>query len=86
MGDICDTVDALLDPSGEDYNLLTSDEKEAKDKSRVSYTDDDKMILRQFEVRVQQRLQKCSQSFFRIGGMLHHMFCLRLEWLFSRPL
>ena len=49
MGDICDTVDALLDPSGDDYNLLTSDEKESEDKSRVSYTDDDKMILRQFE-------------------------------------
>ena len=49
MGDICDTVDALLDPSGDDYNLLTSDEKESEDKSRVSYTDDDKMILWQFE-------------------------------------
>ena len=49
MGDVCDTVDALLDPSGDDYNLLTSDEKESKDKSRVSYTDDDKMILWQFE-------------------------------------
>ena len=49
MGDICDTVDALLDPSGDDYNLLTSDEKESEDKSCVSYTDDDKTILRQFE-------------------------------------
>ncbi len=49
MGDICDTVDALLDPSGDDYNLLTSDEKDSEDKSRVSYTDEDKMILRQFE-------------------------------------
>ncbi len=49
MGDICDTVDALLSPSGDDYNLLTSDEKEFEDKSHVSYTDDDKMILQPFE-------------------------------------
>jgi hypothetical protein len=49
MGDICDTVDALLDPSGDDYSLLTSDKKVFGDVSCLSYTDDDKMILRQFE-------------------------------------
>jgi hypothetical protein len=45
MGDICDTVDALLDPSGDDYSLLTSDEKAFGDISHLSYTDDDTMIL-----------------------------------------
>ena len=45
MGDICDKVDALLDPNGDDYNQLTTDEKECKDTSCLSYTDDDKMIL-----------------------------------------
>jgi hypothetical protein len=49
MGDICDTVDALLDPSGDDYSLLTSDKEEFGDISHLSYTDDDKMILQQFE-------------------------------------
>jgi hypothetical protein len=45
MGDICDTVDTLLDPSGDDYSLLTSDEKAFGDISHLSYTDNDKMIL-----------------------------------------
>ncbi len=49
MGDICDTVDALHDHSGDDYSLLTSEEKASCDTSRLSYTDDDKMILWQFE-------------------------------------
>jgi hypothetical protein len=44
-GDISDTVDALLDPSGDDYSLLTSDKKACGDISHLSYTDDDKMIL-----------------------------------------
>ncbi len=45
MGDICDTVDALLDPSGDDYSLLTCDKKVFGDVSHLSYTDDDKIIL-----------------------------------------
>jgi hypothetical protein len=45
MGDIYDTVVALLDSSGDDYSLLTSDKKAFGDISRLSYTDDDKMIL-----------------------------------------
>jgi hypothetical protein len=49
MGDICDTVDALLDPSEDDYSLLTSEEKTSGDMSHLSYTDDDKMISWQFE-------------------------------------
>ncbi len=40
MGDICDTVDALLDASGDDSKLLTSNEKECEDTSRLSYTND----------------------------------------------
>jgi hypothetical protein len=45
MGDICDTVNALLDTSGNDYSLLTSDKKAFGDISHLSYTDDDKIIL-----------------------------------------
>ena len=44
MDDICDTVDALLEPNGDDCNLLTTDEKETGDKSRLSYTGDNKKI------------------------------------------
>jgi hypothetical protein len=42
MADICDTVDALLEPNGDDYNLLTSNEKATGDTSHLSYTEDDK--------------------------------------------
>ncbi len=49
MADICDTVDALLEPNGDNYNLLTSDEKATNDTSCLSYTEDDKKILWQFE-------------------------------------
>ena len=49
MADICDTVDALLEPNGDDYNLLTSNEKATGDTSHLSYTKDDKKILWQFE-------------------------------------
>jgi hypothetical protein len=49
MADICDTVDALLEPNGDNYNLLTSDEKATGDTSHLSYTEDDKKILWQFE-------------------------------------
>ena len=45
MGDICDTVDVLIDPSGDDCSLLTSDKKAFGGISHLSYTDDDKMIL-----------------------------------------
>jgi hypothetical protein len=41
MGDICDTVDALPDPSGDDYSLLTSDKKAFGGISHLSYTDND---------------------------------------------
>ncbi len=52
MVDICDTVDALLDPSGDDYSLVTSEEKASGDMSPLSYADDDKTILWQFEAAV----------------------------------
>ena len=44
MADICDTVYALLEPE-DDYNPLTTDEKEPGDKSHLSYTEDNKKIL-----------------------------------------
>jgi hypothetical protein len=85
LGDIGDTVDALLDPCGDVYSLLTSEEKASGDTSRLSYT---LMMIKRFFVglRAQPPLQKCSQSFFMIEGMLHPLFCLRPEWLFSQPL
>jgi hypothetical protein len=49
MADICDTVDDLLEPNGDDYNLLTRDEKSNGETNRLPYTKDDKKILRQFE-------------------------------------
>jgi hypothetical protein len=49
MGDVCETNFKLLGPGGDDRNLLTPAEAAAKDYSRLTYTDLDKMILHQFE-------------------------------------
>ncbi len=49
MGDVCETNVKLLGPGGDDCNLLNPARAAAKDYSRLTYTDFDKMILRQFE-------------------------------------
>jgi hypothetical protein len=49
MGDMCTTLEMLLEPNGDDHDLLTADEKETENYDRLCYTDDDKMVLRQFE-------------------------------------
>ena len=49
MGDICETNKILLWPSGDDYNLLTPQEKNSNDLSRLTYTEKDKTIIRQYE-------------------------------------
>jgi hypothetical protein len=45
----CDTNDVLLSPNGDDCNLVTEAEMKAGDLSRHTYTQHDKMALRQFE-------------------------------------
>jgi hypothetical protein len=49
MGDLCDANDVLLSPNGDDCNLVTKAEMKAGDLSRHTYTQHDKMLLRQFE-------------------------------------
>ena len=49
MGDMCLTLDMLLGPNGDDHDLLTANEKETENYDRLCYTNDDKMVLRQFE-------------------------------------
>ena len=49
MGDLCDTNDSLLSPNGDDSALVTEAERKAGDLSRHTYTQHDKMVLRQFE-------------------------------------
>ena len=49
MGDLCDSNDILLSPNGDDSTLVTEAEQEAGDLSRHTYTQHDKMVLRQFE-------------------------------------
>jgi hypothetical protein len=49
MGDMCETIMELLDVGGEDCGLLTANEVSLEDYSRLSYTDEEKMILCQFE-------------------------------------
>jgi hypothetical protein len=49
MGDLCDANDVLLSPNRDDCNLVTEAEMKAGDLSRHTYTQHDKMVLRQFE-------------------------------------
>ena len=49
MGDLCDANEILLSPRGYDANLVTEAERDAGDLSQHTYTQHDKMVLRQFE-------------------------------------
>ena len=49
MGDVCLSLKELLRPDGDDCELLTAEEHKSGDIDRLSYTEDDKMVLRQFE-------------------------------------
>jgi hypothetical protein len=49
MGDLCDANEILLSPRGYDANLVTEAERDAGDLSRHTYTQHDKMVIRQFE-------------------------------------
>ena len=49
MGDMCETMCVLLERGGYDHDQLTTAEKSLGDKSRLTYTNIDKMILRQYE-------------------------------------
>lgn len=49
MGDISDALKALLAEDGADYDLLSQEEKESGDISRLVYTEHDKIVMRQWE-------------------------------------
>jgi hypothetical protein len=49
MNDTCETLKMLLCEGGEDYNLLSPEEKATGNIDRLAYTDDDIDVLRQFE-------------------------------------
>jgi len=49
MGDICAALSILLSSGGSDRDLLNASEIASNDFSRVTYTDCDKVVLRQFE-------------------------------------
>ena len=49
MGDMSDTLEGLLMPKGIDHSMLSSEEIEAGDMSRLLYTNHDKKVLRHFE-------------------------------------
>ncbi|KAL7536970.1 hypothetical protein ACHAWF_005621 [Thalassiosira exigua] len=45
MGDVSDSVTALLSPDGNDYSLLTDEERASEDTTRLAYTDRNKKVL-----------------------------------------
>jgi hypothetical protein len=48
-GDMSEANAKLLSPGGDDYNLLSAEEKEAEDTSSYAHTEEDKVVLRMFE-------------------------------------
>ena len=48
-GDMRDALDALLAPDGMDFGKLNAEEVSSHDHSRLSYTEHDRKVLRQFE-------------------------------------
>jgi hypothetical protein len=49
MGDLCEVNNILLAPNGENFSMVKESERESNNLSRLTYTLQDKMILRQFE-------------------------------------
>jgi len=59
MGDMSECLAELYSPGGIDYGNLTSEEKTSGDLDRVMYTDEDKMILRQYEAAASPAAMLC---------------------------
>ena len=49
MSDVTDTLDLLLSPDGDDYNMLNADEQDNGLTERLSYNERDVMVMRQYE-------------------------------------
>lgn len=56
MVDIEPTLEKLFQEGGLDYHLLTAEEKKSGDIDRLIYTEDDKMVLRQWEASAMEAL------------------------------
>jgi hypothetical protein len=49
MSDVAATLDILLAPDGDDYNMLNDNEKNSGNIERLSYSEHDIMVMRQYE-------------------------------------
>ena len=45
MGDLCEANNILLAPNGDDFSMVKESKVESNDISRLTYNQDDKMIL-----------------------------------------
>ena len=68
MGNLCEVNNFLLAPNGEDFSMVKESERKSNYLSRLTYTLQVKMILRQFEGAAGQ--QSTSACFFRIRSTL----------------
>ncbi len=59
MGDLSDTLSALLKEGGLDHGMLTENEHRDEDYSRLAYTDDDKKALLHFEAAATPAKRLC---------------------------
>jgi len=83
MGDVCETLQELLSEGGLDHNLLSAQEKESGDIEKHTYTEEEKMIIRQYEAAADRAklfskfLQtkgnnRLSYLLFEVQYVLHH--------------
>ena len=59
MGDVSDALALLLSKGGDDYSMLTKEEQDDNDVSRLSYTEQDKLVLRQYEGAAEPARRLC---------------------------
>ena len=64
MPDVCEAQDILLSPHGLDFGMLTQEEREHNNYSRLTYTELDKRVMRQYEgaAAPAKRLSKVTQE------------------------
>ncbi len=56
MGDLCEANNSLLAPTGDDFSMVKESERESNDRSRLTYTLEDKMILQQLKGLLHQQI------------------------------
>ena len=78
MPDVSPTLDELVAPGGSDRGLLTNEERETNDTSRLTYSDKEKSRLRQYEGGAEPTKNYCLKLQMRKNVWSHVLFHTKL--------